>query len=340
MDRARRRSWSPATWATSARAWSSACASRARTRELARPRHRLLRALPHRRHRRCRSAGSTASTSATSAPCRPKHSKESTPSSTSRRSPTTRSATRSRTSRSTSTTAPPSRWPAPAKRGRRPQLRLRLELQRLRPRRGRAAHRGVRAGPLTAYATLEGAGRAGPRGAGRRQLHGHEPPLRDGLRHERPAAPRPRAERLRRGRASPSATITILSDGTPWRPLIHVRDMARAIDWALDRRGRSTAGPSWRSTPARDEWNYQIRELADAVADDRPGRRGERPGRTPLPTRARTSVSFARFRELAPEHQPEVEPGGGDRGAAPRASSGWASPTRTSATRRWFACAS
>ena len=26
--------------------------------------------------------------------------------------------------------------------------------------------------------------------------------------------------------------ITLLSDGTPWRPLIHVRDMARAIDWA------------------------------------------------------------------------------------------------------------
>jgi len=29
--------------------------------------------------------------------------------------------------------------------------------------------------------------------------------------------------------------ITILSDGTPWRPLIHVRDMARAIDWAVTR---------------------------------------------------------------------------------------------------------
>ena len=32
--------------------------------------------------------------------------------------------------------------------------------------------------------------------------------------------------------------ITLLSDGTPWRPLIHVRDMARAIDWAIDRPGR------------------------------------------------------------------------------------------------------
>ena len=32
-----------------------------------------------------------------------------------------------------------------------------------------------------------------------------------------------------------SKKITILSDGTPWRPLIHVKDMARAIDWAIGR---------------------------------------------------------------------------------------------------------
>jgi len=30
-----------------------------------------------------------------------------------------------------------------------------------------------------------------------------------------------------------SGNITILSDGTPWRPLIHVKDMARAFDWAI-----------------------------------------------------------------------------------------------------------
>jgi len=29
-----------------------------------------------------------------------------------------------------------------------------------------------------------------------------------------------------------SKRISILSDGTPWRPLINVNDMARAIDWA------------------------------------------------------------------------------------------------------------
>ena len=32
-----------------------------------------------------------------------------------------------------------------------------------------------------------------------------------------------------------SGVIKILSDGTPWRPLINVEDMARAFDWAIDR---------------------------------------------------------------------------------------------------------
>ncbi len=32
-----------------------------------------------------------------------------------------------------------------------------------------------------------------------------------------------------------SKQITVLSDGTPWRPLIHVRDMALAMDWAIHR---------------------------------------------------------------------------------------------------------
>jgi UDP-glucose 4-epimerase len=29
--------------------------------------------------------------------------------------------------------------------------------------------------------------------------------------------------------------ITVLSDGSPWRPLIDVADMVRAIDWAIER---------------------------------------------------------------------------------------------------------
>ena len=32
-----------------------------------------------------------------------------------------------------------------------------------------------------------------------------------------------------------SGEISVLSDGTPWRPLIDVKDMSRAIDWGFDR---------------------------------------------------------------------------------------------------------
>ena len=42
--------------------------------------------------------------------------------------------------------------------------------------------------------------------------------------------------------------IDIMSDGTPWRPLIHVADMARAIDWAIDRPGQED-GPTPSSSP-------------------------------------------------------------------------------------------
>ena len=28
--------------------------------------------------------------------------------------------------------------------------------------------------------------------------------------------------------------VVVLSDGSPWRPMIHVQDMARAINWGLE----------------------------------------------------------------------------------------------------------
>jgi nucleoside-diphosphate-sugar epimerase len=35
--------------------------------------------------------------------------------------------------------------------------------------------------------------------------------------------------------ALPQNKIVVMSDGTSWRPLINVKDMARAIDWAIGR---------------------------------------------------------------------------------------------------------
>ncbi len=52
--------------------------------------------------------------------------------------------------------------------------------------------------------------------------------------------------------------ITVLSDGTPWRPLIDVKDMARAIEWALIREPATTGGGFLAVNVGSDEWNYQV----------------------------------------------------------------------------------
>ena len=105
--------------------------------------------------------------------------------------------------------------------------------------------------------------------------------------------------------AMSSGRISVLSDGTPWRPLIHVRDMARAAEWAV---GRTPAdgGAFLAVNAGRDDWNHQVRDLAAAVADAVPGT--DVSIRTDAPADPRSyRVSFARFRELAPDHQPRYD---------------------------------
>jgi len=99
--------------------------------------------------------------------------------------------------------------------------------------------------------------------------------------------------------------IAILSDGTPWRPLIHVADMARAIEWAL---GRSAdAGGAFLAVNAgSDEWNFQVAELAAAVARAVPGAEISLNPHA-APDRRSYRVSFELFRRLAPRHQPQVD---------------------------------
>src|SRR6185312_14717249 len=64
--------------------------------------------------------------------------------------------------------------------------------------------------------------------------------------------------------------ITVLSDGTPWRPLIDVSDMARAIEWAI---GRSSehGGRFLVVNAGNQTGNYQVRELAEVVSTELPG---------------------------------------------------------------------
>jgi nucleoside-diphosphate-sugar epimerase len=102
-----------------------------------------------------------------------------------------------------------------------------------------------------------------------------------------------------------SGEITILSDGTPWRPLINVRDMARAIEWAAVRENK--AGGSFLAVNVgSDEWNYQVKELAEAVAKVIPGVKVSI-NPNAAPDKRSYRVSFSRFRKIAPKHQPQVD---------------------------------
>jgi nucleoside-diphosphate-sugar epimerase len=101
-----------------------------------------------------------------------------------------------------------------------------------------------------------------------------------------------------------SREITVLSDGSPWRPLIDVKDMARAIEWALVR-DPADSGAYVAVNVGSDEWNYQVRDLAQAVAAAVPGTSVSINTNAP-PDKRSYKVDFTRYRSIAPDHQPQV----------------------------------
>ncbi len=99
-----------------------------------------------------------------------------------------------------------------------------------------------------------------------------------------------------------TGAVQVLSDGSPWRPLIHVQDMARAIEWAIGR--PAAAGGNFLAINAgADDWNFQVRELAAAVAAALPGTTVSL-NPAAAPDRRSYRVDFGLFRQLAPAHQP------------------------------------
>ena len=101
-----------------------------------------------------------------------------------------------------------------------------------------------------------------------------------------------------------SGEISVLSDGSPWRPLIDVKDMARAIAWATSRK-TTNGGRYVAVNVGSDEWNYQVQDLASAVAKHVSGTRVTVNKNAP-PDKRSYQVDFAKYRELAPSHQPQV----------------------------------
>jgi nucleoside-diphosphate-sugar epimerase len=101
-----------------------------------------------------------------------------------------------------------------------------------------------------------------------------------------------------------SGEITVLSDGTPWRPLIDVEDMSRAIAWAITR-SADNGGTFLAVNAGKNESNYQVKELADCVAKLIPQTK-IKINKNALLDKRSYSVDFSLYRSLAPNHQPRL----------------------------------
>jgi nucleoside-diphosphate-sugar epimerase len=99
-----------------------------------------------------------------------------------------------------------------------------------------------------------------------------------------------------------SRRIDVLSDGTPWRPLINVDDMARAIVWAVSR-PPTNGGQGLVVNVGSAAGNYQVETLARTVARAIPDvtvsiNRGAPPDKRSY------QINYDLFQALAPACQP------------------------------------
>lgn len=94
-----------------------------------------------------------------------------------------------------------------------------------------------------------------------------------------------------------TGTIRILSDGTPWRPLIHIEDISRATGAILAAPRELVHGEAFNI--GTDSENYQVRDLAEIVSQAT-GCTVEYAG-TGDPDARSYRVAFGRFAEAFPD---------------------------------------
>ena len=88
----------------------------------------------------------------------------------------------------------------------------------------------------------------------------------------------------------------------PWRPMINTKDMARAFEWSITRSPQQ-GGSFLAVNTGSNEWNYQIKPLAEAVADQMNDVTVS-VNEDAAPDKRSYCVNFDLFKELAPDHQP------------------------------------
>lgn len=98
-----------------------------------------------------------------------------------------------------------------------------------------------------------------------------------------------------------SGKVLIKSDGTPWRPLVHVEDVARAFAAALDAPRETVHDRAF--NVGDDDANLQVRQIAELVRDRVPGSEIEI-GSEASPDARSYRVSFSRIRRELPDAAP------------------------------------
>jgi nucleoside-diphosphate-sugar epimerase len=96
--------------------------------------------------------------------------------------------------------------------------------------------------------------------------------------------------------------VLLKSDGSPWRPLVHIEDISRAFLAVLDSPRDCVHNVA--INVGRSDQNYQIRDLAEIVEKTVPGCRIEFAGGAE-PDKRCYRVDFTRIRQVLPEFKPE-----------------------------------
>jgi len=98
--------------------------------------------------------------------------------------------------------------------------------------------------------------------------------------------------------------IVLQSDGTPWRPIVHAADISRAFIAALNADPAKISGEAF--NVGRSDQNYQVIDIAQAVAETVPGCRIEIAQGAGPDTRS-YRVNFDKIARVMPDFQPQFD---------------------------------
>jgi nucleoside-diphosphate-sugar epimerase len=105
-----------------------------------------------------------------------------------------------------------------------------------------------------------------------------------------------------------TGAIHMKSDGTPWRPIVHIRDISAAFIAALEAPVDAIHNQAF--NVGQTSHNYMVREIADVVAKVVPGCRLEF-AEDAGPDKRSYRVSFDKIRSYLPSFQPQWDAGRG-----------------------------